>query len=156
MVLGMKYTSTYQSETGLFSPKMLKKQKQNKKQQHTHRTCSFQMTVCETWTCASFPVVWQDQLVLFWKRGSSVLLLGPTAGAQRDRNASQQLSSWSGKLTLPTTCPFSPCAGMEDTDVGRLHPSSHHRFIFRHCAHIRSNNGEWLCLTEGTFAPACR
>lgn len=137
MFFGMNYTSTYQSEAGLFSLKMFMKKTKKIRPPHTQNLQSSNEFVRLENLRRFFSVVC----------GSSALLLGPTVGAQRDRNASQRLSSWSGKLTLPTTCPFSPCAGMEDRrwQTPSFLPSTLH---FRHCAHIRSNNGEWLCLTR--------
>lgn len=69
------------------------------------------------------------------------LLQGLTAGDDRN-NASHQLSSWSGKLALPTTFPFSPCTGMEETDAGRAFLSSDHVFIIWRGANMSCNCGK--------------
>lgn len=68
-------------------------------------------------------------------------LQGLTVGDERN-NASHQLSSWSGKLALPTTFPFSPCTGMEETDVGRAFLSSDHVFIPWRGANMSCNGGK--------------
>lgn len=69
------------------------------------------------------------------------LLQGLTVGDERN-NASHQLSSWSGKLSLPTTFPFSPCTGIQDTDVGRVFLSSDHVFIPCRGANRSGNGGK--------------
>ncbi len=69
------------------------------------------------------------------------LLQGLTVGCERN-NASHQLSSWSGKLALPTTFPFSPCTGIEETDVGRAFLPSDHVFILCHGGKMSCNGGK--------------
>lgn len=74
-------------------------------------------------------------------------LQGLTVGDERN-NASHQLSSWSGKLALPTTFPFSPCTGMEETDIGRALLSSDHVFIPWRGANMSCNGGKMALFSS--------
>ena len=74
------------------------------------------------------------------------LLQGLTVGDERN-NASHHLSSWSGKLALAATFPFSPCTGMEETDVGRAVLSSDHVFTPWRGVNMRSNGGKMAALS---------